>query len=1159
MKTILVEKQIKRVLIAALALLSLAACVDSLQQEGYGTEAALPIRIAAGYPTQTRVTEAGFVGGDAIGVYVVDYENDVPGILQAEGNNANNIRFALDEEIWKWTSATNLYFKDDQTPIDVYAYYPFTEKVETVNAFPFVVQTDQNRIAQNGIMAGYEASDLLWAKAAKIMPTTETIFLSFSHLMAGLQITLVEGEGFAEGEWNQLAKDVWIPGIRRNAIVDFALGKVTVQGEVSEDPIRPYISGTDYRAIVVPQAIEAGEVLVGLTVGGSNYELVKQKAVVYESGKKHHFTIQVDKKVNTGKYSFTLIDEAVTAWLEDATLHEGLVREYLVVHVPEAGRLSAILAEKGLNTGTLEALKLTGYINQYDFDYMRDSLSSLNSLNLKDVQIKRVNEKNTLDNAIPDDAFRDKSKLTHFIFPDCLNTIGSYSFYGTHLAGSLIIPEGVREIGGGAFFEISSLKGKLVLPTTLTTIQNSAFANCGFTSDLLIPSEVSLIGDRAFDGCTEMTGTLALPSKLKEIGSSTFSTLLKLSGDLIIPQGIVRIPQAAFSVGAIWNIGNGIDGNIEIPEGVELIENCAFYGLPIKGELKLPRTLKKIGGGDGYGDVNYGAFESTLISGRLILPEGLVSVGDYTFKNCSRLADTLKIPASVPRIGKEAFYGCTGIEAIELPEGLQVISSGAFGYCTGLNSIVCHAKTPPVMDETAFAAVPKNSFSVEVPKGCVDTYRMAPGWREFARITEYRGFVCRPLAVNALNKEHTEDIILNADGAWTVEHLPAWCTLSQTSGTYKTALKLTLKELSAGQANRTDSIVFKLSDGDYRTRCNVSQYNYQYAEDEIVTLQQATCGTGIDILFMGDGFDAAAIADGSYMNLVTEQYRHFFDIEPYRTYKEYFNVYAAIALSQETGVNTLNTYRNTKFNTVYGGCDAKLLPDAELVTAYALNTGVIRKKRLAQSLLVVVPNSTEYGGSTYYYDDGTTISVCSPSESSYPNDTRGIVQHEAGGHGFGKLGDERIIYNRFIPDNMKGEISEAQWRGWYQNISLIANMSEVPWAHLIFDERYSDIVDIFEGAYGYTRAVYRSESNSCMNYGIPYYNTISRQDIVKRILEYAGEEFTLEKFFEKDTRAWGGSSTTRMTVAPWQELSQQGSHKSPTFVRERPSEMINNK
>ena len=35
--------------------------------------------------------------------------------------------------------------------------------------------------------------------------------------------------------------------------------------------------------------------------------------------------------------------------------------------------------------------------------------------------------------------------------------------------------------------------------------------------------------------------------------------------------------------------------------------------------------------------------------------------------------------------------------------------------------------------------------------------------------------------------------------------------------------------------------------------------------------------------------------------------------------------------------------------------------------------------------------------------------------------------------------------------------------GWYENLSLTGKMHEVPWAHFIFDDRYSDVVDIYEG------------------------------------------------------------------------------------------------
>ena len=43
-----------------------------------------------------------------------------------------------------------------------------------------------------------------------------------------------------------------------------------------------------------------------------------------------------------------------------------------------------------------------------------------------------------------------------------------------------------------------------------------------------------------------------------------------------------------------------------------------------------------------------------------------------------------------------------------------------------------------------------------------------------------------------------------------------------------------------------------------------------------------------------------------------------------------------------------------------------------------------------------------------------------------------------------------------------------------------------------------------------------SEQNSCMNNYIPYFNTISREAIVKRIMEYAGESYSFEEFVKND-------------------------------------------
>ena len=156
------------------------------------------------------------------------------------------------------------------------------------------------------------------------------------------------------------------------------------------------------------------------------------------------------------------------------------------------------------------------------------------------------------------------------------------------------------------------------------------------------------------------------------------------------------------------------------------------------------------------------------------------------------------------------------------------------------------------------------------------------------------------------------------------------------------------------------------------------------------------------------------------------------------------------------------------------------------------------------------------------WDGGFAIAYCPMSNYGYPFDFRGVVQHEAGGHGFGKLGDEYIYHNAFI-DACKctccGHVFEfnmAKGKGWFDNLSLTGKMSEVPWSHLIFHEKYNGFVDIFEGGYMHNRGVYRSEQNSCMNNDIPYYSTISRESIVKKIKKFAGEQYSFEDFVAND-------------------------------------------
>ena len=206
----------------------------------------------------------------------------------------------------------------------------------------------------------------------------------------------------------------------------------------------------------------------------------------------------------------------------------------------------------------------------------------------------------------------------------------------------------------------------------------------------------------------------------------------------------------------------------------------------------------------------------------------------------------------------------------------------------------------------------------------------------------------------------------------------------------------------------------------------------------------------------------------------------------------------------------------------------------------------------------MVLNSGDYGGITYMWNDGSAIAICPKSTDPYPNNFRGVVQHEAGGHGFGKLADEYIYVNSFISScdcsnpHLK-EFYAGKANGWYKNLSENSDRDAVPWSHLMYHPTYSNIVDIYEGGFFHTRGIFRSEQNSCMNNNIPYYSTISRQAIVERIMEYAGLPFNIEEFYANDSLTPGTKAA--LTSAPtWGAASSNqtnANHHEPILMGDR--------
>lgn len=1103
---------------------------------------------------QTKVNAAGFVDKDALGLFAVNYseENTVAGTLADNGNQADNVKYVFDEAANKWTPTKKVYYKDVNTNVDLYLYYPHQSSVTEVNAANFEVQKDQSSAATASSLSGYEASDFLWGKAVNITPSENKVAVQLSHKMAAVNVILVEKEGFAEGEFASLEKSIILTNTTRKAKINFATGEVSALGNAQQDGIVmcPQSSGA-FRAVVVPQTVEAGEKLFAITIDGVSYGFRNSAAsVTYAAGKQTDVTINIKKKTPAGEYELTLGDIKIADWTEDRNTHGGEARQYFVVNLTEAGTLGKVIRSFKKNPDKIRNLKVSGQITTADFYFMRDSMAILEAINLKEAKVvnaKYDNSGKTQDDIIPYYAFNEKKTLSHFSFPEKITYIGAYAFLNTSLSGALIIPDDVIEIGQyafsrtligsvsfsprlnrigmDAFDDCTSLTGTLTLPETLTYIGDSAFNNCSFTGELHLPNSLEYIGSRAFQNCGYFVGNLRIPDKITELYGWTFENSNK----------------TPFRNGTL-NLNN------VTKYGVCDFCNCAFIG-----ELIIPEGTSEI-----PTDFFYNNDERCANLTRVVLPNSLRRIGTEAFAGQKKMCKNIVFPEGLIVIGKSAFQGCSQIHSIELPSTIQMIDQTAFNGCNNISSIICNAVEPPSVMQGAFGGVAKDNFTVEVPAQSVTRYKTESGWSDFRRIAAHYDFSVSRDRVRTLNAAESRTLTLRAPANfnWNIESKPDWVTVTPSSGTGKADITVSVDQMARTTdqfevnegtftsptykkyAGRSGEIVFKLDEKDYRCTLDVEQYDTEYSDGEVMTLNTATKGPGIDIVFIGDGYDAKDIAKGTFKQNTEDGFKHFFGIEPYSTYKDYFNVYAVVSKSYDSGIGTVNTVIDTKFGSYFTQNRIKA-PAADKCFKWAKRADA--SMDLSKSLVIMLMNTSTYEGVTMMYGDGSAIACCPVSTDAYPYDFRGIIQHEAGGHGFGKLGDEYIYHNAFIQtcdckdgcEHPKGDDDTMtsygmyKSKGWYKNLSMTADAKQVPWAHLIYHKNYSDKVDMYEGGYMHTRGVYRSEATSCMNNNIPYYSAISRQAIVERIKAYAGETFDFDDFVAKDSFEVGTKSLAR--------------------------------
>ncbi len=298
------------------------------------------------------------------------------------------------------------------------------------------------------------------------------------------------------------------------------------------------------------------------------------------------------------------------------------------------------------------------------------------------------------------------NNTTSVEFGSKVTEINDNLFYNSDMLSNVKMSNSITTIGYGAFQSsgdaASVSEMKVQLSSKLTSIDGKAFESCVNLKSITLPQTLTNIYDEAF-ACTGLT-SLTVPASVESLPFRGFASCQNLKR-INIEDGdeILWIDSRGGSYGTFYDcpaqktiyIGRNLsltdnrspftDNNttsVEFGDKVTEINACLFSGSTLLSNVKMAGSIHTIGS-----DAFSYAGTDAAVSELHIQMSGIVSsIGAKAFYGCSTLK-SITLPQTLLGIGEEAF-ACSGLTSISIPASTTDLPSRCFASCAALQRIV---------------------------------------------------------------------------------------------------------------------------------------------------------------------------------------------------------------------------------------------------------------------------------------------------------------------------------------------------------------------------------------------------------------------------------------------------------------------------------------